>query len=235
MRAWATALAFALGGCWHPVDQYCPTCIVVNERVIGATLPPLAADTRRVVILVHGAFGFGHEWDALVQAAQAQPGVAVVAFAWSGPWTRLPTLAAEALRRLVQAAVDQAPAGAEVLVIGHSAGGALAEYVAERLRVDGERRVRVVSVAAPELNLAPFEPERSVNTPLGVAMGGRQAPHGPIAAGVDFTAYATEDEPARALPAQPGVRRVWLGAHAGHKRSLTLAGLPLVSAPPPAR
>jgi pimeloyl-ACP methyl ester carboxylesterase len=241
MHAWATVLAIVLSGCWNPVEEHCRRCTIVRDGVIRTTpeLPPLGDKTRMVLVLVHGAFGFGHEWDPVVRAAEARPDVALVAFAWSGPWTRVPTLAAESLRRLVQAAIDTAPPGAEVLVIGHSAGGALAEYVAERLRVDGSggapRRVRIVSVAAPDgMNLAPFVPDQRVNTPLGVAVGGEQAPLGPIAAGVEFTAYATADRPAQPGPARPGVRRVWLGAHAGHNRSLTLAGLPLVTASPPA-
>jgi pimeloyl-ACP methyl ester carboxylesterase len=240
MRALATALAIVLGGCWNSVEEHCRRCTIVADNVRYATspLPPLPPSTRMVLIVVHGAFGFGHEWDPLVAAARARPEVALVAFAWRGPWTRVPSLAAESLRELVQAAVDVAPPGAEVLVIGHSAGGALAEYVAERLRVDEQggapaRRVRIVSVAAPAgMNLAPFVPETSVNTPLGVAVGGTQAPLGAIAAGVEFTAYATDDEPRRPTAARPGVRHVWLGAHVGHNRSLALAALPLLSAPP---
>jgi pimeloyl-ACP methyl ester carboxylesterase len=257
MRAWATVLAIALGGCWNAVEEHCRRCTIVRDGVIRTTpelpsMPPLGDQTRVVLILVHGAFGFGHEWDAVVKAAQARPEVALVAFAWPGPWTRKPSLPAEALRALVQEAIDGAPPGAEVLVIGHSAGGALAKYAAEHVRVGvvggsggsvgvggsgvgggvvdaAARRVRVVSVAAPaNMNLAPFVPERAVNTPLGMAIGGKQAPPGPIAAGVDFTAYATEDAPARPPPPEPRLRRVWLGAHAGHQRSLALAALPLL-------
>ncbi len=236
MRAWATVLAFALGGCWNSVEEHCRRCTIVGD-VGGVTertprLPALPPGTRMVLILVHGALGFGHEWEPVVAAAQARPEVALVVFAWPGPWTRKPSLPAEALRALVQDAVDVAPPGAEVLVIGHSAGGALAKYAAEHLRIGAgaaSRRVRVVSVAAPEnMNLAPFVPETRVNTPLGMAIGGEQARPGPIAAGVDFTAYATEGPPARPPPPEPRLRRVWLGAHAGHQRSLSLAALPLL-------
>jgi pimeloyl-ACP methyl ester carboxylesterase len=222
-------LALAAAGCWNAVDAHCPRCAIVSER--APSLPPLGAGTRAVVILVHGAFGFGDEWRAVVDAVRARPHTALVAFAWGGPWTRKPSLAAEALRHLVQRAVDEAPPRAEILVIAHSAGGALASYVGERLRVPASRRVRILSIAAPAgMNLAPYRPAREVDTPLGFAVGGEQAPPGPIARGVDYVEYVTDDPPARPAPSRPGVRRVYLGRRVGHTESVGVAALPVVRA-----
>ncbi len=219
----------AVSGCWNAVESHCPACAIVGER--APALPRLPGDTRAVVILVHGAFGFGDEWRGVVAAARARPKTVLLAFSWSGPWTRKPSLPAEALRRLVQTAVDEAPPRAEVLVIAHSAGGALASYVGERLRVPAGRRVSILSIAAPEgMNLAPYRPEREVDTPLGFAVGGSQPAPGPIAAGVDYVEYLTADPPAHPAAARPGVRRVYLGARVGHNESVGLAALPRLRA-----
>lgn len=225
-------LATLAGGCWNNIQEHCRRCVIVDEHV--PRLPAMAPDTRAVVILVHGAFGFGDEWQPLVTAVRARPHAALVAFGWSGPFARNPSRAAEALLQLVQVAVDEAPPAADILVIAHSAGGALAEFAAERLRVPQGRHVRIASIAAPAgMNLAPFHPATKVNTPLGIAVGGEQAPKGPIAANVDFTAYATADPPtSSADAAQPGVHRVWLGASVSHNGSVALAGLPLIDALP---
>jgi pimeloyl-ACP methyl ester carboxylesterase len=223
------SLALLIAGCWNAVDVHCPRCVVVSER--APALPAVRPDTRAVVILVHGAFGFGDEWRAVIDAVRARPRTALMAFSWGGPWTRKPSLAAEALRRLVQRAVDEAPPGAEILVIAHSAGGALASYAGERLRVPPGRRVRIISIAAPEgMNLAPYRPARDVDTPLGFAVGGEQAPPGPIARGVDYVEYVTADPPPHPAPLRAGVRRVYLGRHVGHTESVRVAALALVRA-----
>lgn len=229
MRLCAALFALCAGGCWMSVEDHCRGCAIVGER--APSLPPLGPSTRAVVILVHGAFGFGSEWHQVVEHVRARRGAALVAFSWGGPWTRKPSLAAEALRRLVQQALDGAPPGAAVIVIAHSAGGALVSYVAERLRVPPGRRVRIASIAAPRgMSFAPYRPERAVDTPLGFAVGGEQPPLGPIARGVEYVEYATEDPPRRPPPARAGVRRVWLGARVGHLESVPLAALPIVDA-----
>src|SRR5947209_16576257 len=133
-RLCAFALAFLLvSGCWHAVEDHCPGCLVLSERAL-APLPILPSSTRAIVILVHGAFGFGNEWRPVVDEARRHPDLLLAAFAWSGPFSRKPSLPAEMLRRTVQQALDDAPAQAEVLVIAHSAGGPLTAYVAPRLR-----------------------------------------------------------------------------------------------------
>ena len=230
----ATALAlatmcFVVAGCWNAVDAHCPRCAIVSER--APTMPPPRPDTRAIVILVHGAFGFGEEWRAVVDAVRARPHTALAAFAWGGPWTRKPSLAAEALRRFLQETIDDAPPGAKLLVIAHSAGGALVSYAGEHLRARPGVRVEILSIAAPEgMNLSPYTPEREVDTPLGFAVGGRQAPLGPIAQGVEYIEYETADPPKHPPPARPGVRRVYLGARVGHNESVRLAALPVVGA-----
>jgi pimeloyl-ACP methyl ester carboxylesterase len=225
--ALALALAASAAGCWNAVDAHCPGCAIVSER--APVLPAVRPDTRAVVILVHGAFGFGDEWREVVDAVRARPRTALFAFAWSGPFTRKPSLAAEALRRMVQRAIDESPPRAEILVIAHSAGGALTSYAGERLRVPPGRRVRILSIAAPEgMNLAPYRPAREVDTPLGFAVGGEQPPLGPIAPGVDYVEYLTADAPAHPLPPRAGVRRVYLGARVGHLESVHVAAIPVL-------
>jgi len=131
------------------------------------------------------------------------------------------------LRRMIATGVP----GTSMPGFAHSAGGALASYVGEHLRVHAGQRVTILSIAAPEgMNLAPYAPAREVDTPLGFAVGGVQAPLGPIAAGVEYVEYATADAPKRPPPARAGVRRVWLGARVGHNESVRLAALPVVGA-----
>ncbi|HEX9101720.1 MAG TPA: hypothetical protein VF997_05930, partial [Polyangia bacterium] len=99
------------------------------------------------------------------------------------------------------------------------------------LRVPPGRRVRILSIAAPQgMNLAPYRPEREVDTPLGFAVGGEQRPPGPIAPGVDYVEYETADAPAHPASARAGVRRVYLGARVGHNESVRVAALPVVQA-----
>lgn len=227
-RAVALVALVALGGCWTYVEDNCRGCVVVRDR--AATVPTLPAGTRAVVILVHGAFGFGSEWRPVVDAARGKRHVALIAFAWEGPWTRKPTLAADALLRLVQGVVDAAPPATKVLVIAHSAGGALARYVAAKLRVPaGRPRVTIASIAGADVNVAAWHAEEKVDTPLGLAMGGAQEPIGPVADGVDYTEYDTADRDPAWTP-HDGVHKVWLGKHVGHLPSVRLAGVPLVDA-----
>ncbi|HEY2746586.1 MAG TPA: alpha/beta fold hydrolase [Polyangia bacterium] len=218
-----------VGGCWNAVEVHCPRCAIVSER--APVLPPIVPETTAVVILVHGAFGFGEEWRAVVDAVRARPHTVMAAFAWGGPWTRKPSLAAVALGRIVQAAIDEAPPHAKILVIAHSAGGALTSYVGEHLRTRLGQPVEILSIAAPEgMNLSPYAPEREVDTPLGFAVGGKQAPLGPMATGVEYVEYATADPPQHPPPPRAGVRRVYLGARVGHNESVRLAALPVVNA-----
>ena len=91
--------------------------------------------------------------------------------------------------------------------------------------------MRILSVAPPEgMNLSPYRPEREIDTPLGLAIGGEQSPPGPIAEGVEYLEYLTADAPAHAVAARPGVQRVYLGARVGHNESVGVAALPLLRA-----
>jgi hypothetical protein len=91
--------------------------------------------------------------------------------------------------------------------------------------------VRIAAIAtAHDVNVAPYTPEREVDTPLGFAVGGTQAPLGPMAPGVDYVEYETADAPAAPPPLRPGIKRVYLGARIGHTESVHVAALPLVSA-----
>ena len=139
--------------------------------------------------------------------------------------------AAAALLRIVQRAVDDAPPGAEILVIAHSAGGALTSYAAERLRVPPGRRVRMLSIAAPEgMNLAPYR-RRATSTRRSVSPSvASSRRRGRSRRGVDYVEYLTADAPAHAPPARAGVRRVYLGARVGHDESVRVAALPIVRA-----
>ena len=113
VRALALAAAVVVAGCWNAVASHCSGCVIVSER--APALPRIARDSSAVVILVHGAFGFGDEWRGVVDAVRARPKTMMLAFAWSGPWTRKPSLAAEALLAVVQRAIDDAPPQAQLL------------------------------------------------------------------------------------------------------------------------
>jgi hypothetical protein len=80
------------------------------------------------------------------------------------------------------------------------------------------------------MSFAPYRPERAVDTPLGFAIGGEQAPLGPIARGVELVEYETADAPKTPPPTRPGVQRVYLGARVGHTESVRVAALPVVRA-----
>ena len=60
MRAAAALLSILAAGCWNSVDEHCRRCTIVRER--APRLAPAPPATHAVVILVHGAFGFGREW-----------------------------------------------------------------------------------------------------------------------------------------------------------------------------
>jgi pimeloyl-ACP methyl ester carboxylesterase len=223
-------LALGLGsGCWHDVADHCPGCLILSEHTL-TPLPTLPSATPAIVILVHGAFGFGNEWRPVVAEARRHSDVLLAAFAWSGPFSRKPSLPAEMLRKTVQQAIDQAPPATEVVVIAHSAGGALTAYVAPRLRVPATRQVRILSIAgADTMRVAPFVPDERVNTPLGFAVGGEQPDQRVLAPGVEYVEYVNTDPPR--VPSPPrlvGARRVYLGKAVGHNASIAVVALPLL-------
>jgi pimeloyl-ACP methyl ester carboxylesterase len=224
-----------IAGCWHAVEDHCPGCVILSQRTL-TPLPELPAGTAAIVILVHGAFGFGNEWRPVVAEARRRRDVVLTAFAWSGPFARKPSLPAEMLRRTIQQAIDRAPSGAEVLVLAHSAGGALTAYAAPRLRVPARGRVRIISIAgADTMSVAPWVPDERVNTPLGFAVGGVQRDQRVLAPGVEYVDYVTRDRPrVEPPPVLVGARRVYLG-DVGHNASIAIVAVPLLRDLPPPR
>ena len=227
-RAAALLLSLSLAGCFHMIEDHCPGCTIISDR---APAPPyVAGDTRAVVVLIGGALGFGDEWRPVVSELSRHKHVVMVGFKWSGPFGRNPSLAAGALLTVLQQIVDTLPHQAQLMVIAHSAGGSLTAYAAPRLRVPAGRRVRIASIAgADDMNLARWQPDERVNTPLGFAVGGEQPQLSLVAPGIDYVQYVTADAPPQPGPPKlQGARRVYLGAHVGHTASVAVAALPLV-------
>jgi pimeloyl-ACP methyl ester carboxylesterase len=226
----ALLLCVTLTGCFHHVVDYCTGCQIVDSRRLAPRPPTVPRNKRAVVILVHGAFGFGDEWAPLVTALRAAPEIHFVAFSWHGPWTR-PDLAAHALTGLTQAYLDSAPSSVQqVLIISHSAGGLIASYAVRHARVPDGRHLSLAKVAGFNLPVRlDVDYERRINTPLGYAVGGTAKPAGNVPAGAEIVEYLTEDE----HPLAPNVlegRAVFLGNHAGHNRALGRVGVPLIAA-----
>jgi pimeloyl-ACP methyl ester carboxylesterase len=216
--------ALLVGGCFNRVEERCASCTLVDEWRPRAA--PVRAGARRLVVLVPGALGFGDEWDPVLPRLRAL-GVDFFVFWWRGPFTDMSRVAVRLTQTLDATLAAAPPSLAEVLVIGHSAGGLMVQAAAHRIDARG-RRVRIVSIAAPgDVDLSPWTPDESVNTPLGFAVGGTQAKLPPIAPGVELTIYETLDPPRARDPAD---RRVYLGARVGHNESVGLVALPLLDA-----
>lgn len=239
-RVFALALVLGTSGCWSYLEDHCPGCTVIEHTRPGA--PPIPAGAHTLVVLVHGAFGFGDEWDPVVAALRAQPGFAFFAYRWPGPWAGTPRRAV-ALAQTLQAALDTSPPSVtEVIVLAHSAGGMIAHYAARQLRVPPGRRVVVALLDAPyAINIAPPVEETRPNTPLGLAVGRTQPRYPPLPAGVALTAYVAADLPShvahssppregRAPPLveAPDVPRLFVGA-VGHNPMVAKVALPLLA------
>ncbi len=226
----AFILCVMLTGCFHHVADYCTGCQIVDSARLAARPPTVPHGKRAVVILVHGAFGFGPEWAPIVAALRASPEIHFVAFAWRGPWTR-PDLAAHALTGLTQSYLDSAPLKTQqVLIIAHSAGGIIASYALRHARVPDGRHLSLAKVAAFNLPLRlDMDYERRINTPLGYAVGGTAKPIGNVPPGAEIVEYLTEDQHPLAPDAVEG-RAVFLGSDAGHNRVLGRVGVPLIAA-----
>ena len=217
-------------GCWSSVEANCRGCRVVD----ASTGPPaltLRADTRTLVVLVHGAFGFGSEWAPVLDALRAAPATEFVAYRWPGGWGGLYGPAGR-LAAVLQRALDDAPPTlTEVLVVAHSAGGVITQIAAGALRVRPGLRLTVVSVAAPSyLRIEPFADAPEVNTPLGFAItdsrvnveGVRLDRNLPPRVAVHD--YVVADPSAR----RDDDDRRFVGAHAGHMASLGRVAVPLI-------
>jgi len=206
-------MASLIGGCMNRVADHCSSCAVVKE---ATRLPPemVRDDKRSLVVLVHGAFGFGSEWEPVVAALRDSPQAAFVVFEWRGPFHDLTGTSAD-LAALVQRALDQTPSPSEVLVLAHSAGGPLATRAALRLRVPEGKHVMLAEIDSPTfMKGRPFFAER-----IGAE------PEMPI--GVERIVYLARNPP-KTPPARTAAR-VYLGSSVSHNQAVALAGLPLVA------
>lgn len=152
--------ALALSGCIGRVADHCSGCAVVRESHPAA----VTTQKRALVVLVHGAFGFGSEWDPVVAELRNSPDVAFVVFEWRGPFHELSGAVLD-LQTVVQRALVDSPQLTEVLVLAHSAGGPLATRAALGLQVPAGKRVRVVEIDSPNLNGPPVFHTRKKDLP----------------------------------------------------------------------
>lgn len=197
-------------GCMGQVAKHCTGCEVVREAQRPAPAP-VQAGGRTLVVLVHGAFGFGGEWDPIVAALRSahQP---FVVFAWRGPFHDLTGTVTE-LSGVVQGALDQSPELTDVLILAHSAGGPLATRAVLKLRVSEGRQVRLAEIDSPTfMKGRPFFRQRLNSLP-------------PMPAGVERTVYVARRPP---RPPATDATRVYLGP-VGHNPAVALVGLPLIA------
>jgi len=232
------ALTSLSSGCFVHAEDACKGCIVVPWR--NPAPPRTPAGKKALVILLHGAFGFGSEWVPILAALDRRPELAYFAFSWPGPFGGRPTDRAEAFRVTLQAAVSSLPESArEVLVLAHSAGGPVAEYAARRLVVPPYVSVHIALLDAAHISMAPYKRVDTVDTPLGIALGETQQPSPPLPPGVDVDDFRASDPPrhahtASARPQEIGVTQssdetiYYLGRKVTHGGSVGLAGLPLI-------
>ena len=212
-----------LPGCMNGIERHCVGCqIVLSEKPVL----PARAEGPVLVVLVPGAFGFNSEWDPILGALRESPALPFWVFHWPGPW-RTPSLWAKALTVALQHEVDRARGPLDVLILAHSAGGLIGSYAARHLRLPHEVRLRMISIAAPEvLEIAPFHPIRSPTRPSAwpsVAKSSRSQMCPPMSR-LSSTVTENRGPPADELH----VCRVYVGARAGHNRVISRVGLPIL-------
>ncbi len=229
VAALVAVVAFTGAGCRTYMADHCPGCTVLSER--APDLPRLRSDTPATVVLVHGAFGFGPEWDEVV-AALRKADIDFVSWSWDGPWRSQPRSTAR-FAAVLQGLLDAQPPGVpEVVVIAHSAGGALVDNAARRVRVPEGRRLRVLAIAPAQANLSASIDRRFSDEALAQTLVVTQPPLPPVPPRVTVEIYHTDDEPPPGArpPDEQGVRRSYLGDAVGHDESVRVVALPVVEA-----
>jgi pimeloyl-ACP methyl ester carboxylesterase len=203
-------MAFGGSGCWSYIEDHCPGCTIFVEARRGKPPPRVSPQGGRVVVvLVHGAFGFGPEWAEVTQRLR-DTHTPCLAFSWRGPWHELDQTVRD-LSMTLQAQLDADYELETLLVLGHSAGGPLAQRAARYLRVPPGRHVEVVELDSPTfMNGAPFYATRL---------------DGPMPPGVEIVRYLARPRPKQA-PDDPHLH--YLGRGVSHQRSVPLASLPIL-------
>jgi pimeloyl-ACP methyl ester carboxylesterase len=167
VNAFALTLLALAGGCWQHVEEYCAGCTIIDYR--QTVVPPPSPGTDTEVVLIHGAFGFGEEWSAVIAELKKTPGYSFFAWSWPGPF-RNPPRTARALGAELQALIDGLPETVqEVIVLAHSAGGLITNLAARQLRVPRGRRV-TVALLDPALRPTLAKKEAYLPLPPGVSM-----------------------------------------------------------------
>ena len=234
-------LVLALSGCFARAEWTCSDCALVGGN---RPRPPAVAEGQTaVVVLLHGAFGFGSEWRPIRRALATRPELSSWVYTWPGPFGGDMHAQAEAFHAALQAQVSSLPASAHhVLVLAHSAGGAVADYAARKLVVPDGVTVQVALLDAPRLSVASYHVTQAVDTPLGFSLDTTKDPTPDVPTGVVIGDYRAGMAPRQGsagtdLPAQTGAssthsaRVYWLGK-VSHGGAVGLAGLPLIEALP---
>lgn len=222
-------LATQAAGCISDVRDHCADCTVIHWTRLG--LPAFRPTTRTVVVLVPGAFGFGEEWTPVVAALRERPGVEFVVF-WYRGFARGPARIGDALARFLDGIERGAPPSVEeVVVFGHSFGGLLSTHAAHHVSPPPGRKLLVYAIDPPRgITILRERPERTVNTPLGVAVGEVDFSTPVVAPRVELTSYCAGDP--EGAPPPVDERRVWLGKGVTHDGSVPLVALPVIAALP---
>ena len=224
------ASTLATTSCWYHIDDHCPGCTVLSERAPDP--PRLRADSPATVLLVHGAFGFGDEWDQVVPALRKH-NIDFVAWSWGGPW-RSPPKSMARFASALQGLIDTLPPSVrELIVIAHSAGGGLIENAARRVRVPAGHTLRVMAIAPARVNLSAARDGRFSDEAMAQTVSLSQPPLTPVPPHVAIEEYLTDDAPAAGAPdagepGEPRLRRIYLGAAVGHNESVPLVALPAI-------
>jgi hypothetical protein len=133
--------------------------------------------------------------------------------------------------------LDALPAAVpELVVIAHSAGGALIENAARRVRVPEGHRLRVLAIAPARSNLSASRDPRFSDDAMGQTLVFSQRTLTRLPPAVSIEEYLTEDQPVETHSqasgggerVEAGFSRSYLGARVDHNGSVALVALPIV-------